>query len=148
MKPIRTLVLLANDERARMFENAGVGKGVTEIEDMAAQNLMGEEVDYADRPGRNSAAPGVAQHAFAEPQAVHDQERERFARQVLSELEAQFSEGRYDRLVLVAAPAMLGTLRGGMSKPLKQALAVDLDKDFLKLKPDELVDRLASHIVL
>ena len=36
MKPIKTLVLLANDEHARLFENHGMGKGLTEIEDLAA----------------------------------------------------------------------------------------------------------------
>ncbi|GGD40916.1 baeRF12 domain-containing protein [Sinisalibacter lacisalsi] len=148
MKPIKTLVLLANDGRARLFENAGVGKGLTELEDMSAEMVVGDGVEFADRPGRNSAAPGMGQHAFDTAEAEHDQAQDAFVKTVLGETEARFAEGGYDRFVMVAAPSTLGVLRAEMTATLKDALALDVDKDYLKLKPAEVVDRLADHIVL
>ena len=148
MKTIRTLVLLANDAHARMFENTGRGAGLVEIEDMKASALAEKAMEVADRPGRSSAAPGMALHAFAEPQQVHDQKQAAFARAVLAEAEAQFDEGNFQRFALVAAPDMLGVLRDGLPKVLKEALVFDLAKDYLKLKPAEVVQHLAEHIAL
>ena len=146
MKPIKTLVLLANDEHAGLFENHGMGKGLTEIEDLAASVLADTDVRYADRPGRNAATPGVAQHAF--DQAEHDQAQAAVAKAVLAETEARFAEGRFDRFVMAAAPDTLGVLRAGLSKKLKAALAVDVAKDWLKLSPGEVVELLGDRIVL
>jgi protein required for attachment to host cells len=148
MKTTRTLVVLANDGHVRMFENTGVGKGLTEIEDMEAKALVGKEAEFADRPGRNTAAPGMAQHAFAEPQAVHDFEQEAFARSILAEMEQQFSEGGFDRFALVAAPDMLGVLRERLPKQLKEAMVLDLAKDYLKLTPAEVVEHLEGKLAL
>jgi len=147
MKPIKTLVLLANDAKARLFENTGPGKGLFEIEDLSAHTIAEANVRYADRPGRMVAAPGIGQHAFDTAEAEHDQAQEAFARAVLDETEARFTEGKYDRFVVAAAPSTLGVLRTEMPAKLKAALALDIDKDFLKLKPADLVKRFADHIV-
>jgi protein required for attachment to host cells len=149
MKPIKTLVLLANDAHARLFENYGPGKGLTELEDFAASVLAEADVRYADRPGRSSAAPGMARHAFADQaEAEHDQAQAAFAKAVLTETEARFVEAGCDRFVLVAAPSTLGVLRANLPPKLETALVVDVAKDFVKLKPAEVVTRLSGEIVL
>lgn len=148
MKPIRTLVLLADDSKARLFENTGPGKGLTEFEDMSVSTIAEADVRYTDRPGRNSAAPGMGQHAFDQAEAEHDQSQEAFVKAVLAETEKRFTKGGYDRFVMAAAPSTLGVLRAELPATLKAALAVDVDKDFLKLKPAEVVERLADDIVL
>jgi protein required for attachment to host cells len=148
MKPIKTLVLLANDGSARMFENTGVGKGLTELEDLSADMVVGDEVEYSDRPGRMNAAPGMGLHAFDTAEAEHDQAQAAFVKTVLAETEARFTEGGYDRLVIAAAPSTLGVMRAEMPAALQAVLAVDIDKDYLKLKPAEVEKRLADHIVL
>ncbi len=148
MKPIKTLVLLADDAMARLFENTGPGKGLTEIEDLAAKTLAETKVRYADRPGRNNAAPGMGQHAFDTAEAEHDQAQEAFVHAILAEVEARFTEGGYDRFVMAAAPSTLGVLRAELPRKLAAALTVDVAKDFVKLKPAEVVERLGDHIVL
>jgi len=148
MRQIKTLVLLANDARARLFESPGRGKGLTEIEDLAASIVLDEGVEYADRPGRMNAAPGMGLHAFDTAEAEHDQAQAAFVKAVLAETEARFGEGGYDRFVMVAAPSTLGVLREALPAALKAALTLDLAKDYLKLKPAEVADRLADQIVL
>lgn len=149
MKPIKTLVLLANDASARLFENLGPGRGLTEIEDLAARLVAGTDVRYADRPGRNSAAPGVAQHATADlAEAGEEQSRAAFVRAVVEETAARFREGGYARFVMAAAPATLGALRTHLPGVLKSALVLDIDKDFVRKDPAEVVKRLEGQIVL
>lgn len=149
MKPIKTLVLLADDARARLFENLGPGKGLNEIEDMAASMVTSKGSEYADRAGRNVAAPGAGRHGVSDlAEAEQDQAREAFVKAVLKEATVRFNEGGFDRVVLAAAPATLGLLREQMPAALKKALVVDVAKDFLKLKPEEVVERLSDEIVL
>jgi protein required for attachment to host cells len=148
MKPIKTLVLLADDEKARLFESPGPGKGLSEIEDFSAALLDKDRIRHADRPGRSSAMPGVAQHAYDKAEAEHDQAQAAFARLVLDETEARFGKGSYDRFVMVAPPSMLGVLRAGLAARLKDALVADIAKDYLKLTPAEIVEHLAGEIAL
>lgn len=148
MKPIKTLVLLANDAHARLFENSGIGKGLVEIEDLAASVLAETKVRYSDRPGRNAAAPGTAQHAFDQAQAEHDQAQSAFAKAVAAEAAARFADGDFARFVVAASPDFLGVLRANLSKTLKEASVVDIAKDYVKLPPADVVERLESHIVL
>ena len=148
MKPVKTLVLLANDATARLFENLGPGRGLTEIEDVAAGLIAGTDVRYADRAGRSSAAPGMALHATADlAEAEEDQSRSAFVRALVAETADRFREGGYDRFVMAAAPATLGALRAQLPDILKRALVVDVAKDFVRHTPDEVVKHLEDHIV-
>jgi protein required for attachment to host cells len=145
MKPVKTLVLIADDARARLFENLGPGTGLTEIEDFAASAIAG----FADRAGRNSAAPGMAQHGLGDQaEAEHDQAQAGFAKAILTETEDRFTEGGFDRLVVAAAPSTLGALRSQMPAVLEKALVVDVAKDYVKLTPAEVVEHLAGEVVL
>jgi len=149
MKPTKTLVLLADDATARLFENLGPGRGLAEIEDFAAALVARANVRYSDRPGRNSAAPGMARHALADlEQAEEVQSREAFVREAIAETELRFREGGYDRFVMAAAPATLGVLRAHLPDTLRAALVVDVDKDLIRLTPAEVVRHLEDKILL
>lgn len=148
MRPIKTLVVLANDGQARFLASPGRGKGLTEIDGAAATFQAGAGDEPRDRRGRNAAAAGMARHAFDPPQTELDHARLAFAKAVVAEAETQFRDGRFDRFVLVAAPKTLGMLRDLLPKALKDALVADVDKDLLKKKPDEVVALLADAIVL
>lgn len=149
MKPVKTLVLLANDATGRLFENLGPGKGLSEIEDFSAALVKGTDVRYADRPGRNAAAPGMAHHATADlAEAEEEQARDAFVRVLVDETADRFASGGYDRFVMAAAPATLGALRALLPAALKKALVFDIDKDFVRQGPAEVVKRLEGHIVL
>lgn len=148
MKPTKTLVLLANDAKARLFANEGAGKGLTEFEDMSSKTIAEANTRYADRPGRNSAAPGVAQHGYDKAEAEHDQNQEAFLKAVVEETETRFAKGGFDRFVMAAPPSALGVLRAHLPAALKAALEVDVDKDYLHQTPAEVVKLLGDRIVL
>lgn len=149
MKPIKTLILVADDGKARLFENTGPGKGLHEFEDLGADFVVGEGVEYADRTGRNSAAPGMAHHGVSDQaEAERDEARERFVKAVLAETRDRFLEGGYDRFVMTAAPATLGVLRAEMPKALKEAVTLEVAKDLVQLSSQELVDHLSDKLFL
>ena len=146
MKPVNTLVLLANDSHARFLENHGVGKGLAEVEAMKKSILPDGEIHYSDRRGRTAAPSGGRRHAVEPHTSEHDQMLDAFATSVLAETEVIWNARNYQRFVLAASPKMLGTLRDRLPRPLSDALSFDLDKDFLKLGERELVEHFSDHI--
>ena len=132
MKPVRTLVLLANDGTARLLVNEGVGKGLARITSLDAdQAIRAEAHEFADDPGRSSAAPGMARHAYAPHADEEEQKRAAFAAAVIGLLDGQWRKERYDRLVIAAPPKMLGELRDRLGE-LAARLHGDLAKDLTK----------------
>ena len=133
MKPVRTLVLLASEKKMRLVENAGVGKGVSEVAEYTVDDLGAVSARYADAPGSQQGAPGMAGHGFERPTSERRQQREDFAAHVIEETDRIFHANGYDRLIVAAAPKMLGALRDDMPDAWKSMLRADLDKDLTKL---------------
>ena len=131
MKPVRTLVLLASEGEARLLENDGVGKGLHQIGHLDRDAVSGDAIAYADGPGRSQAAPGAAHHGMEPSSSVSRQNRERFAADLVGEVEKTWTKGGYDRLMIAAPPKMLGALRDKLPKALAGKLAVDLAKDLI-----------------
>ena len=142
MKPIRTLVLLADDGKARFLENAGIDKGVQQIEVLEAASPAG----YADMPGRSQAGADTARHGLARPTGEEGAARDVFADAVLDKAGALWAGGDFQRLVMAAPPKMLGVLRSKLSPPLDDALVGDLDKDLTNLPEAELPGQFADVV--
>ncbi len=146
MKAVTTLVVIANDKKARFLENQGVGKGLVELSDMSAADFADVETRYSDRPGRAQASAGSGSHAVERTTSEERQERQAFARHVLERTGRLLSKGGHDRLAIAAAPRMLGELRGGLTAELKVRLAFDLDKDLVQVPLIKLVDHFAGKV--
>ena len=148
MTPIRTLVLLAGAEGARLLVNEGVGKGLTEVLALSAAQFPGAETDYSDRPGRQTAAPGMGRHGLQPSTPIDEQQRAAFADRVIEALAQEWPQVRADRLVIAAPPKMLGLLRAGLKGAPKAALVADLDKDLMHLAPKDLGPHLDGVMVV
>jgi len=147
MKPVFTLIVIANEADLRLLENAGVGKGLRQISAKSRDDFADVATRYADAPGREQAAPGTAIHGLDRSSSERRQMREAFAAHVVQEAEAEWKTGTYSRIVLAASPKMLGALRAALPKTMSDHLLADLDKDLAKLPladlPAHLEDVLA-----
>jgi len=94
----------------------------------------------SDRPGRvfHSALSGagrrgaVSHHAVGGESSPRRHESGLFARRVVEELEKARREERFERIVLIAAPAFLGHLREALPESLRSSLAAEVDKDLVR----------------
>lgn len=145
MKPVRTWVLIADGSRARVLENLGPGKGLHQIPgwhqetDLPPSHELG-----ADRPGRSFESHGTGRHAMESPSDPHRELKRDFARQLAARLDADLARGAFDRLVVVAAPATLGDLRGALSAHVKSVVAGELDRDLTRTPTDDIAGHLGS----
>jgi protein required for attachment to host cells len=130
MHPVQTLIVLANEHAARLFWNRGVGHGLEAGVELVAADFPDTDVRHADRPGRNTPGPGLAPHAFDHHESERAQERRRFAAHVAGVVAA--ASGEADRVILAAAPRMLGVLREALPQAVRARIAAELDKDLLK----------------
>jgi protein required for attachment to host cells len=146
MKPVTTLVLLAAEKAARFYRHPGIGKGFVDAETVAAADFADSDAAWADRPGRGTGGPGTAPHGFDPHRTERDLERARFAAHVIAAL-AEKAEGA-DRIVIAAAPRMLGELRAHMPAALAVRVAAELDKDIVKAEPADLPAHLAGVLAV
>lgn len=139
MRPIVTWVLLANAGIARVVANHGPGKGFVA---MGGRTWHAEDpVEYSDKPGLEKS--GNAYGSVALPSGdPKDAAETAFAIQVSAELEAFVRSGQFDRMIICAAPRMLGKLRAAIAPSVQNKVTAEVDKDLTQIN---LVD-LPKHL--
>lgn len=145
MKPTITWVLIADGARARVYVNEGPGKGIEAVAgaEYAADHRPDREI-LDDKPGRTFESANTTRHAYEPPHDPHRELKRSFAESLVAMLEEKLAQKAFDRVVLVAPPAMLGDLRSELSEPLRAAIYAELDKDLTKTPADELPKHLGA----
>jgi protein required for attachment to host cells len=104
----------------------------------------GHDLFAASKPAIKRAAPGA--DATDDHRDAHLTELDRrFARQVVAEIDRIAREQAYDRVLLVASPAMLGELRGADGALLHPDVQVEyIARDLARLTSPQIHDHLAQ----
>ena len=139
----RTWVVICDASRCRIFE-VGPRRDqwrVVQSIDYPQGRAKGQEL-LTDKPGRNQQSRAAMRPALEPTTQPHEVEVERFALQIAKLLEARLGEKTFERLVLVAPPHFLGTLRAALSANLAKHVALSLDKDYTALEPAQLAERV------
>jgi len=99
---------------ARIFESVGVGKGLRQLAGLEESLVLPANRDLqGDRPGRAFESAVPTRHAF-EPGDPHRAMKKDLASHLASRLGTMHEQGLFDRLVIVASPEMLGSLRSAL----------------------------------
>ncbi len=88
----------------------------------------GRVFDHAPGPGRRGA---VAHHATGGERRPHRHVELLFARRIAEALALARSQGRIDRIVLMAEPGFLGLLRQVLPPGLGSSIAAEVPKDLV-----------------
>ncbi|WP_238364368.1 host attachment family protein [Mesobacterium pallidum] len=133
-----TTVLIADGEKALLLTN------LTDAQDPHLEVLRKEEQDNppdraqgTDRPGRFNDGPSVQRSAVQETD-WHALEKERFASDLSDMLFRMAHRGDLNRLIVVAAPRVLGDLRKTWHKEVASKVVGELDKDLTNSPLDEI----------
>ena len=125
-------VLVADRAEARIFSCARLGQDLELLEthtNPQGRAHVGELI--SDTASRVHDSKGNARHSMAEAQDVKREDSVHFARELNKRLEQAQQQGKFAKLAVIAAPAMLGHLREVMHKPLAALLVAELDKDLV-----------------
>ena len=142
-----TWILVADHARARLFELAGSDAKLVEIEAFVNPDGRGPERNQTtDRPPRVHESMGATSHAIAPHTSLHDKSAERFAQELHASLERGRVAHRYERLVLVALPQFLGTLRAALGKHVRECVVVEIPHEMTTSAADEIRASLLKQI--
>jgi protein required for attachment to host cells len=134
--PAGTRVVVASQGEAHLYD-VGPGTVVTAAGTMLDAKARLHDRDFSsDRPGRvfDRAPPAGrrgagAHHSTGSERGPHRHEALVFARRIAAQLERERRLNRFSRMVIVAAPAFLGLLRGAMHPQLRGMIVGQVRKD-------------------
>ena len=121
---MKTRVVVADQGEARYYE---LTDSLHLIRKMTHPEAHMRDRDLvSDRPGR------VFDHANVSGERTPRKvEADRFAHQIIEQLDADRLHGQYDRLVVISGAAFLGLLRMSMPKALQAAVILEVEKDLV-----------------
>jgi protein required for attachment to host cells len=146
MKKQTTWIVVADGSRAKIF--LAVGRDRIELKDeTAVPHPPSRDID-ADRPGRTFDSAGQGRHAKEPPTDPHDKAEADFLHALAQQLNAAHERKEFDRLVVIAAPRALGTLRDAYPKPMLSAVTKELAHDLTGFETPALETYLKDHDIL
>ena len=144
-----TWILVAHRGGARIFENKGPGKGLNLLHDIPHPEGRLKNKDIgADKPGRSIDSHGPGRHSLSSEQEPTAHVTEQFAKQLSTMLDNGRNQQRYGKLVLVAEPRFLGSLRAALSTPTAALVMATVGKDLGSVELHNMPKHLTDTIRL
>jgi protein required for attachment to host cells len=131
--PNRAGILVTDGRKMLLFRNEGDAdypnfRAVVKEED----DNPPDRFQKKDAPGRTTLAGGDHRRSAYDEDDRHRREEERFAVETMELVNRRMEDGSFDRLLVVADPRTLGTLRGHYGHGLEQRLIGEVAKDLVK----------------
>jgi len=143
----KTWVVVADGGRARILEIVPGSRDLTEILHLKSPNRGRPTRELvSDASGRAFHVAGPGGHSKQARTDAHDQEEQRFARQLAQRLERAAGEDSFDRLVLAADPRTLGRLRKQMSAGLAGRIVRELNLDLTGMPAGKLEEKIRKAL--
>lgn len=149
MKKVTTWIAIVDGAQARVFQNTGPGKGLSQLDElgMSETPLKSQEI-ASDRPGRSFSSAGPGRSAMEPPTDPADHREAEFVRDFAAVLDRKAKGGAFDRIVIAAAPSALGNLRKFLSDHVKDRMVAEIDKDLTNIPAPELDKHFESVVKL
>jgi protein required for attachment to host cells len=137
-------VVVCDGAKALILVNAGDAKFPNlKTREVREQPDARTREQGTDAPGRSINSIDARRSAM-EQTDFHEQAEQRFLCDLAKRLDAAVTSGEAKSLILVAPPRALGVLRQASSVNLRNAIRVEVDKDFVKLPVHEIERHLAA----
>jgi protein required for attachment to host cells len=143
MKSIVTWVVLANTRNASVLVNLGPGKGISPLQGCYWNAEVSPE--FRDKAGIGHSIAGPSTAAVDDGDLQLESDR-RFAKQVTQDLEQAFASKKFDRLIIISGPRMLGLLRASLSNQLRAGLNGEIAKDLSAL-PLNVIEKHLGEVI-
>jgi protein required for attachment to host cells len=141
--PANALVMVGDGRKALFLRNLGTPREIELItESEIKQDNPPTREQGSDRPGRYLGSDGVSRSAYEETD-WHQQAEQRFAVRIAETLYDMAHSHRFEDLVLVAPPKLLGDLRAAMHAEVTECIVAEVPKD-LTSNPVPEIARLLS----
>jgi protein required for attachment to host cells len=136
--PAGALVLVGDGRCARFLRNKGTPRHVEFLVERVLEIENPPTRDQgSDRPGRYMGSDG-ANRSAVEQTDWHEVAEERFAIEIADTLHRMSQARKYDNLVVIAPPRMLGSLRAAFHPQVSARVVAEVAKDLTSRSVPEL----------
>jgi len=141
--PHDSLVLVGDGQKALFLRNKGNALRVhLVVEQILERHNPPTREQGTDRPGRATTSLGVARSAMEEVD-WHHLAKERFAHELAEALYRHAHANRFEKLVIIAPPKILGDLRRAFHGEVIDRIAAEIPKE-LTSHPVAEIERLIA----
>jgi len=147
MKPTQTWILVCNGTHAMVMRNFGPSKGIELVPGLQFEGgELPESSMFSDRPGRTFDSHGQGRHIKESPSDPKREAKFQFAQNISDCLHKELSENKFDRLIVIAPPLMLGDLRKMFSKQLCSRIIGEIHKDLTHSDSENIIDHIKEFL--
>lgn len=141
-----TWVLVADSEKALFLCNhVDAANPYLKIVRKEEQDNPSDIEQSANRPGRMPDT-GQGQRSALDDTDWHELAKERFAADLADKLYEYAHKGRFERIVLVAAPQVLGNLRSELHQEVAAKVVGEIDKNLTNHPLDKIEELLKEEL--
>ena len=127
--PSNALVLVGDGRNARFLRNKGTPRNPEFIlEREVSQDNPPTREQGTDRPGRKSGIDGVSRTAIEETD-WHQRAEQKFAAEIAETLYEMEHAHKFEELVVIAPPKMLGDLRAAFHPEVSRCIVAEVPKN-------------------
>ena len=142
-------VLVANQAEAQIYSANRLPGSLTLVHTLRhAQGAAHARDLTSDAPGRVHDRMGSARHSMEPNTGVKEEGRRRFVKETVDWLEAAHLKSKFQQLVLLAAPAVLGVIRKTVDGNLANAVIKEIPKDVIGQDLDRIQAQLERSFEL
>jgi protein required for attachment to host cells len=143
--PHDALVLVGDGARAVFFKNTGtVLNPNLVVERVLEQENPPTREQGTDRPGRRAGGDSETVRSAIEPTDWHQLAEDRFATDIAAALYRSAHANRFQRLIIVAPPKVLGTLRKSLHKEVLDRIEAEVPKELATYSVPRIQSELAG----
>jgi protein required for attachment to host cells len=136
-------ILVANQAEAQIYSADRVPGDLVLVGSLSHEEGAAHARDLAsDAPGRVHDRMGLARHSMEPDTGVKEEERRRFVKEMVNKLKSAFLRGDFGRLVILAAPGVLGVIRKSLNGELEKAVIKEIPKDVIGQSVDKIQAQL------
>jgi protein required for attachment to host cells len=147
-EPITVRVVVADERDATFFDLTKPQAPLEARGSLHNDSARPDRELETDRPGRRFGGTHGNRHAVDGERSTQRHETELFAKQVCQALDGARTRHEFDRLVIIAAPRMLGMLREALPAPCQAVVAAEVAKDFSLDQVDSIRDAVPRDVFL
>lgn len=143
--PRNTHVLVMDGGKMLLFKNdGGEAEPILNIVEHREQDSAATRDQGSAQPGTTHASVGAKRSNY-EQTDFHQLDEDHFAVDAADMLQREVLAGRFDALIIVAAPRTLGELRKHLHGEVERRVIGEISKDIAGRPTDEIVAAIASN---
>ncbi len=136
-------ILVADNGRAKIFRGEIPLEHLEIVfEDINSKGRQKLADFYSDKAGTQQSGSGGF-HSFAGERQSNEEEK--YSRQLCHLLHKEHQAGKFNKLILIAPPHLLGNLRKHLERDCYKALTLAIDKDLTALNEKEILEKILEY---